>query len=53
MKEDKPGWHKAGPIERVYVKYDPKKNLATHETTLPNEREKEVKAFTCADCVTN
>ena len=24
LKEDKPGWQKAEPVERVYVKYDPK-----------------------------
>ena len=46
MKEDKPGWQKAEPVERVYVKYEPKKNLPTHEATLPKQREKEVKALT-------
>ena len=30
LKEDKPGWQKAKPVERVYVKYDPKNNLPTH-----------------------
>ena len=53
MKEDKPSWQKAEPVERVYVKYDPKKNLTTHEATLPNQREKEAKALTNAVCVTN
>ena len=38
LKEDKPGWHKAKPVERVYIKYDPKNNLPTHESTLPNQR---------------
>ena len=38
LKEDKPGWQKAEPVERVYVKYDPKNNLPTHEATLPNQR---------------
>ena len=53
LKEDKPGWQKAEPVERVYVKYYPKNNLPTHKATLPNHREKEVKAFTSAVCVTN
>ena len=30
LKEDKPGWHKAKPVDRVYVKYDPKNNLPNH-----------------------
>ena len=30
LKEEKPGWQKAEPVERVYVKYDPKNNLPTH-----------------------
>ena len=30
MKEDNPGWQKAEPVERVYVKYKPKKNLPTN-----------------------
>ena len=53
MKEDKPGWQKAKPVERVYVKYDPKNNLPTHEATLPNQREKEAKELKNAVCVTN
>ena len=40
-------------MERVYVKYEPKNNLPTHEDTLPNHREKEAKALTNAVCVTN
>ena len=36
LKEDKPGWQKSEPVERVYVKYDRKNNLPTHEATLPN-----------------
>ena len=39
LEEDKPGWQKAKPVERVYVKYDPKNNFPTHEATLPNQRE--------------
>ena len=39
LKEDKPGWQKAEPVERVYVKYVPHNNLPTRKDTLPNERE--------------
>ena len=53
MKEDKPGWQKAKPVDRVYLKYDPKNNLPTHEAIIPNQIQKEVKAFTRAVCVTN
>ena len=53
LKEDKPGWQKAEPVERVYVKYEPKNNLTTHEATLPNQREKEYKALKNYVCVTN
>ena len=45
LKEDKPGWQKSEPVERVYVKYDPNNNLPNHEATLPNQREKEAKAL--------
>ena len=44
LKEDKTCWQKAKPVERVYVKYDLNNNLPNHEDTLPNQREKEVKA---------
>ena len=53
MKEDNPGWQKAKPVERVYVKYDPKNNLPTREASLPNQREKEAKSLTNSVCVTN
>ena len=53
LKEEKPGWQKAEPVERVYVKYDPKNNLPTHKSNLPNNREKEFNALTSAVCVTN
>ena len=53
MEGDKPGWQKAEPVERVYVKYDPKKNLPNHKAALPNQRDKEFKTFTSAVCVTN
>ena len=36
LKEYKPGWKKDEPVERVYVKYDPKNNLPTREATLTN-----------------
>ena len=52
LKEDKPGWQKAKPVDRVYVKYDPKNNLPTQEVTLPNHKEKEVKALASAVCGT-
>ena len=41
LKEDKPGWQKAEPVDRVYVKYYPKNNLPNHEDTLPDQRDKE------------
>ena len=53
MNEDKPGWQKAKPVERVYVKHDPKNNLPTHEATLPNNIEKEFKVLTSAVFVTS
>ena len=37
LKEDKPGWQKVKPVERFYVKYEPKNNLPTHEANLPNQ----------------
>ena len=39
MKEEKPGRQKADPVERVYVKYETKNNLPTHEDTIPNQRD--------------
>ena len=53
MKEDKPGWKKAKPVERVYGEYDPNNKLPTHEAILPNQREKEAKALESAVYVTN
>ena len=38
LKEYKPCWKKDEPVERVYVKYDPKNNLPTHKDNLPNHR---------------
>ena len=53
LKKDKPCWQKAEPVERVYVKYDPKNNLPNHEAILPNQRYKEVKALASSVCVIN
>ena len=53
MKEDKPGWHKSEPVDRVYVKYYPKNNLPTNKTTVPSQREKDVKEMESAICITN
>ena len=53
MKKDNPGWQKADPVERFYVKYDPNNKLPTHKATLPNQIEKEVKALKSAVCVIN
>ena len=53
LNEYKPGWHKFEPMERVYIKYDQKKNLPTHKYILPNQRENEFKALESAVCVTN
>ena len=40
-------------MERVYIKYDPKTNLPTHEAVITNQRDKEVKTLSRAVCVTN
>ena len=40
LKEEKPGWQKAEPMERVYIKYDPRGKLPNHEAILLNHREK-------------
>ena len=53
FKEYKPGWHKAKPVDKFYVKYDPNNNLPTHEATLPYQIDKEVEALESAVCVTN
>ena len=53
MEEVKTWWQKVEPVERVYINYDPKNNLPTHEVILPNHKEKEVKALASAVCVTN
>ena len=38
FKEDKTGWQKAEPVEFLYIKYDPNKNLPTHKAITPNQR---------------
>ena len=38
LNEDKPGWKKYKPVERVYIKYHPNNNLPTHKYILPNHR---------------
>ena len=53
LKEDKPGWQKDEPVERVSVKYDPKNNLPTDEANLHNHMEKKAKVLTNSVCVTN
>ena len=53
MKEEKLGWQKAEPVENFYAKYDPNKTPPNHEATIPNQIEKEVKAFSSDLCVTN
>ena len=53
MKQYKLGWQKAEPVQRVYIKYDPKKNLPTHEAIIPNQREKEFKVLPIGVYVTN
>ena len=53
MKEDKLGWQKADSVEKVYVMYDPKNNLPTYESILPNKIDKEVKSLESAVYVTN
>ena len=53
LKEDMPVLQKAEPVERVYIKYNPKNNLPNHEAIIPNHRDKEVKALEISVCVTN
>ena len=53
LKEENPGFQKDEPVERVYVKYDPKNNLSTHETNLPNQIDKEFKSLVSYFWVTN
>ena len=53
MEEYKQGWQKAKPVERVYVKHDPKNNLPNHEAILPNHRKKEFKPLASSVCVNN
>ena len=41
LKEDKPGWHNAKLVDKVYIKYDPNNNIPNHENIIPNQIEKE------------
>ena len=52
LKEDKPGWQKAKPLERVNIKYDPKNNFPTHDVIIPNQRENKDITFKTTVCVT-
>ena len=52
LKEYNPGCQKAKPVEKVYIKFDPNKNLPTHESILPNHKEKCVKVLKSDVCVT-
>ena len=51
--EDNPGWEKAKPLERRYIKYEPKNNLPTHEYIVPNHIDKGLKSLESAVCVNN
>ena len=53
MKDNKLGWHKTEPVDRVNIKYDPKNNLPTHEAILPNHIDKDFKPLAISVCVTN
>ena len=53
LKENNPGWQKDQPMDRVYIKYNPKNNLPTNEAIIYNQREKEDKELASAICVTN
>ena len=53
MKDNKPGWQKDEPIDRVYIKYNSNNNLPTHEAILHNKRYKEVNSLASDVCVTN
>ena len=53
MKEEDSNWQKAEPLEVVYIKYEAKKNLPSHEAILHNQREKESKSLKNDVCVTN
>ena len=40
LKEEKIGWKKVEPMERVYINYHPKNNLPTLEAPLHDQRYK-------------
>ena len=39
LREAKPGFHTAEPVEMVYIKFHQNNNLASHEDILPNQRD--------------
>ena len=40
-------------MERVYIKYDPKKNLPTHEAIITHQIDNQLKKLASTECVTN
>ena len=40
-------------MERVYIKYNPNKNLPNNEVIIPNQIDKDIKALEITVCVTN
>ena len=53
LKEEQTDWQNPKPAERVYIEYDNKNNLPTHEDICPNHRDKKVKALESSIIVTN
>ena len=53
MNENRLGWQRAKPVNRVYVNDESKNNILTHDATLSNQIEKEVNALASDICVTN
>ena len=45
LKEDNIGCHNSEPVERLYIKYNPKNNLPTHEDLFSNHKDKNVKTL--------
>ena len=52
MKEDKTVYHNSEPLERVYINYEPKKNLPNNEDIMHKQREKDINSFASSVCVT-
>ena len=53
LKDYKPGWHKAEPLEGLYIKYNPNNILRIHECVLHNHRDKNIMLLSRDVCVTN